>query len=78
MPNENRALSVNNTQQVAMVVCTYYILSISLVSFLKEICLSPGHDRVVTIKSWNFFYCESLVLSGVETTVLCGVRESNP
>jgi len=22
--------------------------------FLKEICLSPGHDRVVTIKSRNF------------------------
>ena len=31
--------------------------------FLKEIFLSPGHDRVVTIKSRNFFYCESLVLS---------------
>ena len=29
-----------------------------------EIFLSPGHDRVVTIKSRNFFYCESLVLSG--------------
>ena len=30
----------------------------------KEIFLSPGHDRVVTIKSRIFFYCESLVLSG--------------
>ena len=26
--------------------------------------LSPGHDWVVAIKSRNFFYCESLVLSG--------------
>ena len=31
---------------------------------IKEIFLSPGQDRVVTIKSRNFFYCESLVLSG--------------
>ena len=32
--------------------------------FFKKIFLSPGHDRVVTIKSRNFFYCESLTLSG--------------
>ena len=32
-------------------------------NFLRDF-LSPGHDRVVPIKSWNFFYCESLVLSG--------------
>ena len=32
--------------------------------FLKEIFLSPGHDQVVKVKSLNFFYCESLVLSG--------------
>ena len=33
-------------------------------SFLKEIFSPQGHDRVVTIKSRYFFYCESLVLSG--------------
>ena len=33
----------------------------SLEYFKIEIFLSPGHDRVVTIKSRNFFYCESLV-----------------
>ena len=32
--------------------------------FFKRDFLSPGHDRVVTIKSRNFFYCERLVLSG--------------
>ena len=36
----------------------------SSLSFLKEIFLAPGHDRVVTVKSRNFFYWESLVLSG--------------
>ena len=38
------------------------IVSISF--FKRDFFLSPGHDRVVTIKSRNFFYCESLVLSG--------------
>ena len=32
--------------------------------FRQNLFLSPGHDRVVTIKSRIFFYCESLVLSG--------------
>ena len=33
--------------------------------FLNEIFFVPeGHDQVVTIKSQNFFFCESLVLSG--------------
>ena len=44
----------------------FFVLTLKLGDnlFLKEIFLSPGHDRVVTIKSQNFFYCESLVLSG--------------
>ena len=42
----------------------HFVHDYSKIIFLKEIFLSPGHDRVVTIKSRNFFYCESLVLSG--------------
>jgi len=42
----------------------YKVFMVPNVNFLKEFFLSPGHDRVVTIKSRNYFYCESLVLSG--------------
>ena len=39
--------------------------------------LSPGHDRVVTIKSRNFFYCKSLV-SGFLCCSTRGCRKHAP